>query len=151
MAIDRLARATSLSWTGGSATSPLNDIQEWSYSESQEIAEHLIGTARVTGHYKGTNSATITVTTDDMAIWETFVVGDAVTNLTLEIENAIECDGSAIGGSADIVLSDAKLVEKSEISHDNTNSAPVTGSLTFVLSRPAADAADPTATVTASA
>lgn len=151
MAIDRCARALSLSWTGGSATSPLNDIQEWSYSESREISDHLIGTARVAGHYAGTISATLTVTTDDMAIWTSFVVGDAVTDLTLEVESAIECDGSAVGGSADFILPAAKLVEKSEISHDNTNSAPVTGSLTFVLSRPAADNSDPTATVTASA
>lgn len=151
MAINRLARPVSLAWsdTSGDATSPLNSLQSWSFQDNQEVAEFLRGNARVDGHYRGKTTATITVETDDMGAFVDFAPGDSFEDLVLTVENAIEVDGTACGGSATITLEHAKLTERGEITHDNADSSPVVGTLTFTLSRSCAATSDPTITIAA--
>ena len=148
MALKQIARAKSLAWTGTGPTSPLANIQNWSFSRNKELAEFTSGTSRVNSHYLGKTTASITVDTADMSKFTGFVVGQKFTAVTLVVEGAVDSSGTANESDATIVLSSAVVTEVGEIESDNEDSAPVVGRVTFTLSRFATAGADPTWTIT---
>jgi hypothetical protein len=157
MAIQQIARAKTLAWTavGGQSptppTSPLNNIQSYSVSRTQELAEFLRGNARVQSHYRGTEAATIQIETADIGKFAGFAVGQKFTNVILTIEGARDSGNAAVGDDITITMSEAVISEVGELAMGNESSAPVVGSVTFALSRHAGSSADPTITIVASA
>lgn len=150
MGLINSARAKSLSWTGSIGyTSPLTSIQSYDWNRTQEKAAFLHDTARVNSHYRGINDAYITVTTADMAFLAACSPGERVTAVVLTVEAAIDSNDATAPTATDltVTLSHAIIDEVSPITGDNASSMPVTGSVTFRLSRPVGASTDPTITV----
>lgn len=150
MAINTLARAKSISWTrvsGVGPAGPISSIQSYTFSKPEELAAFLSGTARVESHYKGKRSAFIRITTADIATWSAFEVGQKFTNVILTIEGAQDSVGTAVGSDVTITLSEAVITELGDLEDGNENSAPVVGSVTFMLSRHATSTSDPTCVI----
>jgi hypothetical protein len=153
MAIQQVARAKSITWTVVSGqspappTGPINNVQSYSFSRNQELAEFLSGTSRVNSHYRGVESATIQIETADIAKWSAFAVGQKFTNVILTLEGAKDSGNASVGDDITITLSEAVVTEVGELSMGNENSAPVVGSVTFALSRLATSTADPTVAI----
>jgi hypothetical protein len=153
MAIQQVARAKSITWTAvpgqspAPPTGPINNIQSYSFSRSQELAEFLSGTSRVKSHYRGGEAATIQVETADIAKWAGLAVGQKFTNVVLTLEGAKDSGNASVGDDVTITLSEAVISEIGELSMGNENSAPVVASVTFALSRLATSTADPTVSI----
>lgn len=154
MPIQLASRGKSLNWTPVAGqnpappTGPLTNIQSYSFSRSQELAEFLSGTSRVKSHFRGTESATIKVETADIAVFAGFSQGQKLTNVTLRIEGARDSAGASAGDDVLVTLSHAVVSEVGELSSGNENSAPVVGSVTFQLSKFPELTEDPTVTIT---
>lgn len=156
MAIQQVARAKSITWTAVAGqspvppTGPINNVQSYNFSRSQELAEFLSGTSRVQSHYRGTETATIQIETADIAKWSGFAVGQKFTNVVLTLEGAKDSGNASVGDDITVTLSEAVVSEVGELSMGNENSAPVVGSVTFVMSRHAGSASDPTCAIAVS-
>jgi len=150
MAIVQGARATSLAWTGSGVTSPLSDIQDYSFSHSKQLAEFFLGTARVSTLYAGRETASITVTSGDLLKMSGFAVGQKYTNAILTLEAASDSAGTLNGGTTTITLSQVVVTAVGDITMGNEDSRPVTRSVTMTLSRHVGSA-DPTAVIAAGA
>jgi len=156
MAISQLGTATSLAWTadaggseGAGPTSPLTSIQSYNFSRNKELAEFILGQARVKSHYSSTKSAEITVESADLSKTLLFEVGQKYTNVILTVSSALDSDVEApnSGTSAVITLTAAIVSAVGEISHGNEDDAPAVQSVTFTLSRFPEASADPSWTI----
>ena len=141
-------RAVSLAWTGGSATSPLPNIQSYNFNQTKELVDFLNGNARVKSFYSATEDAVISVTTKDIGSARLFAQGEYVTSLILTLEGATQSDGTA-ASSYKITFSKAIVNSGKSIEHGNEDSAPAIYTVEFRLARKEADSADPTVTFSA--
>lgn len=153
MAINQLARALSITWTAVSGqtptppTGPIANIQSFATPEIDELAPFLIGTSRVDSHYAGKKGAAITIETADLGKASLFKVGQKFTGVALDIEAAKDSAGTEVGETVRVTLSHAVVSEVGEIGRDNADSAPLTRSVTFTLSKFPTETDDPTYTI----
>lgn len=155
MAILEGARAKTLAFTAVSGqsptppTGPITKIQNYAANPADELAEFTAGLARVSSSYKGKTGFTINVTTKQLDIWALFRIGQRFNNVILTLEAAIGSGGTAVGGDITVTLSEAVVTEMSGLEHDNENSMPVVGSVTFKLDRHPESSSDPTWSIAA--
>lgn len=145
---DKIGRCTSCAWssTSGSGTSPITNINGWSYDDGDETVAHTEGSARVDGLYKGKTVRSVTIDTDDALQYSLIDIGDSFVNLALTVESAVESDGTAVGGTLTLTMSRVVCTAKGTIGKDNQSSSPNVASLTFTLARAASAGTDPTVT-----
>ena len=156
MAITLLGTATSLAFTqvgSGGPTGPISNIQSYSVSHSDELAEFKMGNARVVGHYGGNKTAAITVESADLGKMVLFKVGQKYDNVTLSIQASKDSTGTAVTGAGDatVTISAAVVTEVGELTMSNENDSPAVMSVTFTMSRHPEDTADPTFAIAADA
>lgn len=154
MAITLLGTATQIAFTQvgtGGPTGPITSIQSYSLSNSQELAEFLMGNARVQGHYAGVKTGAITIESADLAKMVLFQVGQKYDNVILTIQASKDSTGSAVSGAgnATVTISAAVVTEVGELSMSNENDSPAVMSVTFTMSRHPEDSADPTFVIAA--
>lgn len=146
MAIVQVGRATQLAYNDGTSKT-IDQIQSYSFSQSQEMAQFTKGTARVATHFAGMKTGSITIETADIAKWSGFTVGQKLTSVVLTIESATDAGGTATGGAIEITFPNAVVSEIGDLSASNENSAPAVASVTFTLDRLASASSDPAITI----